>query len=64
VPITKELRISILFLVIVDGEHIYITPFNIDVNDPNRHTFYYLRHYVKSRVKEYIESKVGILIIP
>jgi hypothetical protein len=53
-----------LFLVIVDGEYIYITAFNIDINDPDRYIFNYLKHYVKSRVKEYVESKVGILTIP
>jgi hypothetical protein len=52
-----------LFLVIVNGEHVYITAFDIDVNDLDRHTFNYLKHYIESRVKEYIKSKVGILTI-
>jgi hypothetical protein len=52
-----------LFLVIVDGEYIYITAFNIDVNDFDRYTFNYLKYYVESKVKEYVKSKVGILII-
>jgi hypothetical protein len=53
-----------LFLVIVNGEYIYITTFNIDVNNPDKYTFNYLKHYIESRVKEYVESKVGILTIP
>jgi len=63
-PVIKELRIGISFLVTVDGEHAHATAFDIDVNDPDRHTFNYLKHYVESRVKEYVESKVGILTAP
>jgi actin-like ATPase involved in cell morphogenesis len=52
-----------LFLVIVNGEYIYITTFNININDLDKYIFNYLKYYIESKVKEYIKFKVGILTI-